>query len=177
MLPDLISLTSRFNIRTLSLPLIWDNVLLSMWTISGSYVGFGWKEVDHANANANASGASTVGGTGTGVDIAAANRSEELAVYECMVRYIEAHFRAIKQCLNQLSHDSPLQSIVFYLPSAASYNNRLSHLDQPNTDVHHLIGHNIDHPHPTTSIHTANGGPLAHPFLPKCRALFREVFQ
>jgi hypothetical protein len=168
-LPHLLSLTARYNIRTLSLPLIWDNILLSMWTISGSYVGFGWKDVDEAAAQ----------GSG-GVNTAEANRSEEMAVYECMVRYIESHMRTIKQCLTQLPPNSPLKQVVFYLPSSSTQNTLLYHMDQTNTNVNNLIGENIDGSHLQSS--TVGGTSVAaaataHPFLAKCKVLFREVFQ
>src|SRR4051794_33532522 len=92
-LSHLLSLTNSFRISTLSLPLIWDNILLSMWSISGSYVGFGWKDAEQLLVGE---------GDEQRLRIQQANRKEEMDVYNCMCKYIEANLRNIKQCLSNL---------------------------------------------------------------------------
>lgn len=163
-LPQILALAVRYNIRTLSLPLIWDNILLSMWTISGSYVGFGWKEGDAAVSDASHSSLS-------------ANRREELAVYECMTHYLDAHLRLLRQCLAALPAHSPLRHIVFYLPASATQNTLLYNLDAHN----HLdasdasaLGDDLAAAQPLPS---PSSSVSAHPFLAKCKQLFQEVFQ
>ena len=154
-LPHLVSLTTRYSIHTLSLPLLWDNVLLSMWTTSGSYVGFGWREVDQEQAQG-------------GDRLASANRTEELAVYQCMVRYLESFLQVMKQCVSQLPADAPLKHIVFYLPSSSLQNTLLHQMDHTNPTVVNVGDGSISS--------GSSNSTASHPFLPKCQALFREIF-
>ena len=179
-LPNIFSLACRSNIRTLSLPLIFDNILLSMWTISGSYVGFGWKNsnptfthTDVSNFTSNSSNRSND------------HRTEEMAVYECMVRYIESHMRSIKYCLTQLPPNCSLKNIVFYLPSSSSIHTTTltDHIHMPppmgafETSVGSISASPFSPSTTSPSSSSSSSSSSGHPFLPKCQTLFREIFQ
>ena len=200
-LSHLVSLSCSHNVSVLSLPLIWDNILLSMWTTSGNYVGFGWKDADAYAAGQGAAGSSGGGGGGIGgalgVSSLESNRQEELEVYQCMVRYLESHCRTLKQVLGSLPADAPLRSVVFYLPSqmtsaggggagagAGAGQGHALDLDASGTHGAALLADLSDSAGaddvgaalstPSAGAHASVG---QHPFLAKCKAIFAEVFQ
>lgn len=147
-----------------------------MWSLSGNYVGFGWKDV-------------SVSGLGDDTDAHSAahtaqqERSEELEVYECMVRYLDAHCRAIKACLAALPADASLQHVVFFLPPPAGQGgSALDALDHADGGEGGQMGGD--------GLNNADGGngggqtgsngrekQNQHPFLAKCKRIFAEVFQ
>jgi len=179
------------GVRSVSLPLIWDNILLSMWSLSGSYVGFGWKEMEESRGQGeghgkmNGSMSATSDYPSSSIRSLSADRMEEYEVYECMVRYLDSHMRAVKHCLASLPADASLQHVVFFLPPPTSqtgstldaYDEQGDMADMMENEAASTIDHTNAVSHTHTHTHTHAQGRTHHPFLSKCKRIFEEVFQ